>query len=614
VNTEIDDLAKRSRKVVAKTISRARGLMEAGPVGAPAVSPAGVNLHQKADAARSKQNWAGDIYYRRRIADAAPTNPGAQIQLGHAYKEAGFFARAQAAYARAAELSPDDAEAPFQLAHLLKLRGDLRAADAQFERAQALGHPNTDGIAFERALLARIDNATVFSEAPRDGAREGVMIYLSVPGGRISETDRSAVGSGLGVADYSYSFAMRGFLQALEDLEIDHAVIEHPEYISDIRERSSAAINIHLCFYPPERLRLLKGAYNINCFAWEFDRLRAATELLTYHAFADQATMLNRADEIWAPAQSAVEAIQRSGVTAPTHMVTAPIIENLARRPRAERSSWKRIDTHARVLKDVSWQPLAIVPRIQPAMNNASAARRSNLRSILGSGEGSTPPPVFLTIFNVHDFRKQLRPMLEAFVQFSHHRPDAILLLKMSTPFRGREPVNSLLHGEQVTNPGRLAPPLVSDRVWITDQILTRDEMNHLFDVADFYLCTSHGEGQNLPLIEAMGRGLVPVSVNNTAMEGYISEDNAVVIPSEETAFDPRMAGRYGMFGARTFRVEEESVRTALRTAADMGDEDFARRSAHALSTVRDVFGVEPFKQALDRVIADLSSRGSEAQ
>ena len=42
--------------------------------------------------------------------------------------------------------------------------------------------------------------------------------------------------------------------------------------------------------------------------------------------------MLNRADEVWAPAQSAVDAILASGVTAPVRMVTAPIIENLARR------------------------------------------------------------------------------------------------------------------------------------------------------------------------------------------------------------------------------------------------------------------------------------------
>lgn len=601
----------RYEKVMARTINQAR--IALGQATA-ASNSGGPSLHSQAQQARSVRNWAGDIYYRRRIVDKNPANAGAQLQLGHALKEAGLFARAQGAYEAALALTPDDSEIHLQLAHLSKIRGNMDAARTHFLEARRLGHPDEPGIAFELGLLAKIDNDVIFAEAPRDGRREGVMIYLSVPGGRISESDRSAVGSGLGVADYSYSFAMRGFLQALEQAEIDHMVIEHPEYISDVRERSAAAINIHLCFYPPERLRLLKGAYNINCFAWEFDRLRALTEVVTYHAFADQVTMLNLADEVWAPAQSAVDAIIASGVTAPVKMVTAPIIENLARRPRPARADWKQINRLANSLKDVSWQPLAIAPRIQPAMDAASNARRTDLRAILRAGDQDTPPPVFLTVFNVHDFRKQMRPMLEAFIQFTHHRPDAILLLKMSTPFRGRHPVNSMLHGEQITNPGRLAPPLVSDRVWITDQILTRDEMNTVFDIADFYLCTSHGEGQNLPLIEAMGRGLVPISVDNTAMGGYINPQDAVVIPSTLAPFDPRLATRYGMYGVKTFFVEEPDVRAGLLQAVDMSDEDYAARSAAALSTVHDVFGVEPFKRALDEVIARLSAQAGEAQ
>lgn len=597
----------RYERVMARTISQAKHVLGQGASG-------GSNLHSQAQHARSVRNWAGDIYYRRRLADKNPTSAGAQVQLGHALKEAGFHARAQAIYETALTLTPDDADIHMQLAHLTKMRGDMAASRRHFLEARRLGHGDESGIAFELGLLDKIDNSVVFAETPRDGRREGVMIYLSAPDGRISETDRKAVGSGLGVADYSYSFAMRGFLQALEEAEIDHTVIEHPEFISDIRERSSAAINIHLCFYPPERLRLLKGAYNINCFAWEFDRLRAFTELLTFNAFADQATMLNLADEVWATADSAAEAIVASGVTAPVRTVAAPILENLARRPRAGRSTWKQISQHANKLKDVIWQPLAIAPRIQPAMDNASAGRRSDLRAILRSGDLETPPPVFLTVFNVHDFRKQLRPLLEAFVQFTHHRPDAILLLKMSTPFRGRHPVNSMLHGEQVNTPARLAPPLVSDRVWITDQVLTRDEMNHVFEVADFYLCTSHGEGQNLPLIEAMGRGLVPVSVDNTAMGGYISEQDAVVIPSTEGPFDQRLANRYGMFGAKTFYVDEADVRTALRRAEAMGDADYAARSEAALATVRETFGIEPFLNALEEVIARLSAQAAEEQ
>jgi tetratricopeptide (TPR) repeat protein len=576
------------------------------------VSPAGLNLSTAASRARGSGNLAADVYFRRRICERKPESVGSWVQYGHALKEAGFHKLARNAYETALKLQPDDAEIIMQLGHLAKVQGVLDEARTAFEKAKALGHPNQHSLDFELGLLRRAATPAIFADAPRTADRSGVKVFLSVPGGQVQENDKATVGSGIGVADYSYSFAMRGFVQALAELEIDYAVIEHPEYISDIRDRSGADINIHLCFYPPERIRLLKGAYNVNCFAWEFDRLRSPTELLSYHAFADQATMLNTADEIWTPADSATAAVVASGVTRPVKTVTAPILENISKKARTSLGQWSESDRLCAHLKEVVWQPLAIVPRIQPAMNGASNARRTGLRNILRMTDGPTPPRVFLTIFNVHDFRKQLRPMLEAFNEFSSTNPDAILLLKMTTPMKGA-PVNSLILGEQINNPGFLAPPLVNDRVWITDQILTRAELTTLFDLSTFYLCTSHGEGQNLPLIEAMGRGVVPVSVDNTAMQGYIRADNAVSIPSEERPFDQRLAGRYGIYGAKTFFTKNADIEAALNTASALSDEQYASKSAAALETVRDKFGIAPFSDAFYDLVARLSSSSEKA-
>ena len=54
--------------------------------------------------------------------------------------------------------------------------------------------------------------------------------------------------------------------------------------------------------------------------------------------------------------------------------------------------------------------------------------------------------------------------------------------------------------------------------------------MSALYCIADFYICTSAAEGQNLPLLEAMAHGSVPVSTGNTAMADYITADNAFQI------------------------------------------------------------------------------------
>ena len=566
------------------------------------------DLSSKASQARARGDWTTDLYFRRLLSERNPNSAGAWLQYGHALKEAGFYSHAESSYRKAYSLKPDDAEITTQLGHLAKVRGRLDEAVQLFAAARRLPQADLVGIDTELSILRRADRGRVFQDAPRSEARSGVRVFLSVPSGRIVESDKRAVGGNLASADYSYAFAMRGFLQALEALDIDHAVIRHPEYFSDIRQRSPADINIHLGFYPPENIRLLKGAYNINCCAWEFDRLKTAAEITSYHAFGDPIRMLELADEVWAPAHSAVEAIRASGVTTPVRMVTSPILGEPARRPRKVRHQWSELDAITQNLSDISWQPLAIMPRLQPAANEASQARSASLRSILRTGLSDRPPPILLSIFNVHDMRKNGRAMVEGFLKFSRLHPDAILLLKLSTPSRGFEPVNKLLFEEQMFVAGDMFPPLVSERVWMTDEVLTRDEMDHLFDAASFYVCTSHGEGQNLPLVEAMSRGLVPISVDNTAMADYIRPENAIVIPSHQDVFDRRLTLRYGMYGAQTYYCAADAVQAAMAKAADLSDEAAQALSANAIATVREQFGVAPFEAALTDVIARLSA------
>ncbi|TVV70743.1 glycosyltransferase [Sphingomonas solaris] len=213
---------------------------------------------------------------------------------------------------------------------------------------------------------------------------------------------------------------------------------------------------------------------------------------------------------------------------------------------------------------------------------------------------------LFVTVLNVHDHRKQLRPMLEGFVAFSQTHPDAVLLVKASTPHRGVSINHVLLH-EQIAEPGAHPRMLVSDRVWITDDVLTRTEMEQLYDAGAFYLCTSHAEGQNLPLLEAMARGAVPVSVDHTAMADYIRPDNAVPIRSTRQPFGMRLSRRYGMTGLATHFVEAADVRMALAEAAALGEADYAARSAAACATVRNDYGTARLETVLHDLIARIA-------
>jgi len=573
-------------------------------MGLPLMGHTAADLKRRADLARAQRDWAQDAYWRREICNLEPDRRGAWIQLGHALKEAGFHAKAEDAYRKALAMKSDDAEIVLQLAHLSKVRGRLDETAKLLRQALEMGHPQRDQIEVDLRLLKKVDNKAVYWEG--GGDRTALRVFLSAPSAPVSEDHRDSAAQGLGQADYSYSFAMRGFVQALEELEIDYTVLGKPEYISDIRQRSTAEVNLHIGFYPPERIRILKGAYNVNCFAWEFDRLRTPEESFSHHAFSDQATMLAVPDELWIPSSHGAQAV-RANVSRPVNRVPAPILGAHSRRPRGGRPNDREIARASRDLNGVTWEPLAILPRVQATMDGAARSRGATLASIMTSLAVENPT-LYLSVFNVHDYRKQVEPLLEGFLRFSERNPNSILLLKMSTPHRGKRLANRILLEEQVSDAGRMVRPMVSDRVWITDGVLTRAELNRLYDAATFYICTSHAEGQNLPLLEAMARGVVPVTVDHTAMSDYISDNDAVVIPSHTRPLDIRLAARYRMYGVETNYVDADDVRCALQRAEDMDDGAYAHRSSASWEEVRSQFGLEAFGDRLRTLIKTLQT------
>ncbi|MBM3606784.1 MAG: hypothetical protein FJX25_19430, partial [Alphaproteobacteria bacterium] len=487
---------------------------------------------QQAEAARARGDWAADVYYRRQVCERAPDRANHWLQYGHALKEAGFYARAEQAYLKARDLSPEDAEILVQLGHLSKVRGDIEFARDRFLEARQ--HPEADAQFLDTQIrtLSRAARGGIF-RSTASGAKQGVRYFLSAPGKAVLEASPSEISETLSRPDHPTSFAMRAFLDAFQAIELEASIIENPEFIADIRERSDAAINVHLGFHPPEQLRLLKGAYNISCFSWAFDRLRHPGEVISYNAFADQAAMLDRPDEIWIPSVHGQRALAPA-VSRPLKVVPAPVAFDTALEGRQARPSQATVERAARKLTRINWEPLAIVPRIQSTLDSAARSRRETVPSLLFREDAR--PTIFVSVFNACDIRKQIEPMLRGFVAFSESRQDAILLLKVTTPDRVHESANVSVMRHQLINAANLVSPCVSDRVWLTNDALTRDEMNSLYDVADHYLCTSSAESQNLPLLEAMGRGVVPVSVDHTAMAEYISVDGAIVIPTNSRA------------------------------------------------------------------------------
>lgn len=164
-------------------------------------------------------------------------------------------------------------------------------------------------------------------------------------------------------------------------------------------------------------------------------------------------------------------------------------------------------------------------------------------------------------------------------------------------------PNASLLHG-QMSSPGSLVPSINSQNIWLTWDTFTRDQLNTLFDISSFYVCTAIAEGQNLPLIEAMTRKSIPISVSHTAMADYIREENSIIIEHKKVEAPISFADRYKMFGITLDIASAEDVYNALIQSTLITEQEYENKSTAAFDTVKSVFGSSRIVERLEKLLS----------
>jgi glycosyltransferase involved in cell wall biosynthesis len=536
--------------------------------------------------------------WRRLINEASP--PELWMQFGHALKEAGHLRAAGDAYRKA--LKNESLDSLIQMAHYQKAVGHFEEAEnfyrAALERSQT--REERDDVRKFIGPLARIRDAN-----PR---LSNCNLFFSCVMKTFGE-EASKEGYELGRTHYSYAFAARGFCRAADELEIEYKTIVSPQYISNAGQLTTAQRPIHLGFYPASEARLLKGAFNILCFAWEFPRLQTPAEITDPHAFADYRHMLNAFDEIWVPSRYTAEVLAKE-ISKPVFFVPSPII-----RPATQKRPAKRkisSDTHEILarLSRVEWVPLSIFRRLQGNFNNHAMARRRGTLGIFDGVDVERPSKVYLTVFNPYDFRKQIKPLLEGFLRFLVNEPQAMLLLKTACLGETNANINQRIL-DQIADETELMLPNVSDRIWITNFALSDDEMSDLDQLASFYICTSYAESQNLPLLEAMSYGVVPVSVAHTAMADYVSDENSVIIQSTLRSAPNVIKRIYGMYDIDVYTVEAEDVLAALLRSTKLTAQDYEKKSRAAAATVAEAYNPYVFERALAEARVRMNERGA---
>jgi glycosyltransferase involved in cell wall biosynthesis len=385
----------------------------------------------------------------------------------------------------------------------------------------------------------------------------------------------------LGLAHYSHALAARRILKAISLVGAETQELIRPElYSAEVAFESLKQFrpgDVHVIFKPIEEIRILRGAYNIACIIWEFDQLNERP--WSGHPFSNHTRILRAIDEVWCYCTF-------------TRDIVSKYFSNVHLLPPPFDAPGGRGELPARTLPF----SLSEVQALRPALNSFGPLRR--IFSDLHSADF-----IVLSIFNPLDPRKNAGSMVRAFSLFQCDKPGAVLLLKLVVDNVSCNLSNVLSVMEAYCRRADFARNVVV----ITEQ-LSGEAMIDLYRLADFYLCTSHCEGLGMPIIEAMGHGIIPISVNNTAMADYIDEDGAFVVPSciEPARLDSNNSCNPNL---TWYRASTTAIALALERAYRSSAETRRSKRNTAINTVQTRYSMDKALRVLDERLRAVRSR-----
>jgi len=355
-------------------------------------------------------------------------------------------------------------------------------------------------------------------------AKDPLRIFLSSTGS--GRHDNAYVP---GKAHYSYRVVSAKFRAALHELGCECIDLPRPEiYFAPVARKTMRNPCFHLIFKPPQLLRVLKGVPNIACVAWEFDGFPEIRDRKRVIPSDDMAYMLRIPDEIWVPCEFTNKVFRQSGIKN-VYTVPAPIGI-----PKAQPAF--RFPRLPFQLDRISWINLRMGFGRYSGFNTWKPPVPCSLSDIILDHYSGEEPTVFLSVLNPHDLRKNLSTMVSGFLEYSERKKNALLLLKLVVDNQ-EDRLETILNGILKTR--IFGFELIdSNKIWLTTEYLSDGVLSDLCRFASAYLCTSLAEGQNLPLMEAMSHGVVPITTRHTAMLDFIDDDNAVVIETTRETID----------------------------------------------------------------------------
>ena len=339
-----------------------------------------------------------------------------------------------------------------------------------------------------------------------------------------SETNRATVETNLGAPEYSYFFVLKEFLPWLEKLG---TVIQTTEPNSEVDKIYFDAVRrkedcVFLSFSPPHRTPLGLACPTIPVFAWEFDTI--PTETWFAERCQDWRVALSSLGRAVTHSNFAVAAVKGTmGPDFPIVSIPAPIWDRCADIQTGPNSPFnlnrERINAEGDVVdtRNFEWVYEDSLKTLRPPGNANSWEVDRRAATVIELGG-----VVYTSILNPFDGRKNLIDMLRGFVWAFRDVDDAVLVLKLVSN-KSRSAIKRIMHELHRFTPFKC-------RVVLIDSYLSDDDYRRLLLATTYALNASSGEGQCLPLMEYMSAGKPAVAPCHTALEDYISVNNAFVV------------------------------------------------------------------------------------
>ncbi|MGH7832598.1 MAG: glycosyltransferase, partial [Candidatus Binatia bacterium] len=203
--------------------------------------------------------------------------------------------------------------------------------------------------------------------------------------------------------------------------------------------------------------------------------------------------------------------------------------------------------------------------------------------------------------------RKNILAMLRVWIKTTRATDDAILIMKLSG-YRQRwwrpdklEPALNAIEGQLGKSRKEAAP------VFFYDQVLSDSEMPRLYATATHYWSMSHGEGWDMPMMEAAATNLHLIAPEHSAYTAYLDDSVAQMIPSLRIPADFNDGNGLGRFfkGSDWWEPDEAAAANFLRHAIETGGKESPTARARM---VRD-FTWEQSAQRLIAILEELHER-----